>query len=56
MVREELEGISDDIISTELDIQLTEEDTASKGSQSLPHIMSLNRGAPSCGSREVQKC
>ena len=31
MVREELEGVSDDVISTELDIELTEGVTASKG-------------------------
>ena len=38
MVREEHEGISVDVITTELDIELPEGDTASKGSQSLPHI------------------
>ena len=55
MVREELDGISDNAITTELDIELTEGDTASNGSQSLPHITAVNRGALSCDSREVQK-
>ena len=54
VVREELEGISDDIFTTELDIELTEGDTASKGSQSLPRLTAVNRGVLSCGSREVQ--
>ena len=54
MVREELEGISDDIITTELGIQLTEGDTASKGSHSLPHVIAVNRGALSRGSREYK--
>ena len=55
MVREEHEGISDNVITTELDIELTEGVTASKGSQSLPRIMAVNRSALSCDSREVQK-
>ena len=55
VVREELEVISDDVIITEQDIELTEGDTASKGSQSLPRITAVNRGALSCDSREVQK-
>ena len=55
MVREEHEGISVDVITTELDIELPEGDTASKGSQSLPHITAVNRGALSCDSREVHK-
>ena len=42
-------------ITSELDIELTEGDTASKGSQSLPRITAVNRGALSCDSREVQK-
>ena len=54
VVREGLEGISDDIITTELDIELTEGDTASKGSQSLPRIMAVNRGALSCDFRKAQ--
>ena len=54
-VREKLEAISDDVITTELDIELTEGDTASKGSQSLPHITAVDTGALSCDSREVQK-
>ena len=48
------EGISDDVITSELDIEL-KGDTASKGSQSLPHIMAENRGGLSSDSREVQK-
>ena len=53
VVREELEGTSDDVITTELDIELTEGDTASKGSQSLPRIAAVNnRGALSCDFRE----
>ena len=55
MVREELEGISDDVITTELDIELTQGDTVSKGSQSLPRITAVDTGALSCDSREVQK-
>ena len=55
VVREELQGISDDVITTEQDIELTEEDIASKGSQLLGHITAVNRGALSCDSREVQK-
>ena len=55
MGREELEGISDDVITTKLDIELTEGDTASQGSQSLPCTTAVNRGALSCGSREVHK-
>ena len=55
MVREELEGISDDVITTELDIELTERDTASKGSQLLPRITAVNRGALPRDSREEQK-
>ena len=54
VVREEHEGISDDVITTELDIELTEGDTASKGSQSLPRITAVNRGALSRDFREVQ--
>ena len=53
VVREELEGICDDNITTELDIELIEGDTANKGS--LHHITAVNRGAFSCNSREVQK-
>ena len=53
--REELEGISDDVYTTELDMELTEGDTASKGSQSLPRTTAVNRGALSCDSRVVQK-
>ena len=56
MVREKLKGISDDVIMTELDIELTEGDTASKGSQLLPRITAVIRGALSGDSREVQKC
>ena len=55
MVRKELEVIYDDVITTELDLKANEGDTASKGSQSLPRIMAVNRGALSCDSREVQK-
>ena len=55
MVTEELEGISDDAITTELDTELTEGDTASKGSQSWPRITAVNRDALSCDSREVHK-
>ncbi len=50
VVRTELESISNDIITTELDIELTEGDIASKGSQSSPCIMAVNRGALSCHS------
>ena len=53
---EELEGKSDDVITTELDIELTERDTASKVSQSLTRITAVTRGAFSCDSREVHKC
>ena len=45
VIRKKLEGISDNVIITELDIELTEGDTASKGSQSLPRLMAVNRGA-----------
>ena len=38
VVREELEGIPVDVITTKQDIELTEEGTASKGSQSLPQL------------------
>ena len=40
---EELEGISDDIITNNLVIELSEGDTASNGSQLLPCIMVVNR-------------
>ena len=56
VVREELEGVSKDVIITELDIELTEGDTASKGSQSLPRITAPNSDALPCNSKEVQKC
>ena len=55
VVREELEGLSDDVITTEWDIELTERDAASNRSQPLPHIMAVKRGALSCDSREVHK-
>ena len=54
LVREELVGISDVVITTELDIELTVGDSASKESQSLPRLKALNRGAFSNNSREVQ--
>ena len=40
------------VITTKLNIELTEGDTASKGSQYLPRIMAVNRGALSCVSRD----
>ena len=49
-VREILEIISDDVITTVLDIELTEEDTASKGSHFLACKMAVGRGALSCDS------
>ena len=52
--REELEGISGDVITTELYIELTEGDTVSKGSQSFPCITAVTRGTLSCNSREEQ--
>ena len=52
VVREEPEGISDDVITTKQGIELTEGDTASKGSQSLPRITAVNRGALSCDSEK----
>ena len=52
MVREELEGISDD----QAGHRANRGETASKGSQSLPHITTVNRGALLCDSREVEKC
>ena len=55
VVREELEGISGDIITTELEIKLTEGVTGSKGSQSFAHLVAVNRGALSCDSSEAQK-
>ena len=51
---EELECISDDVIINNLVIELSEDDTASNGSQSLPCIMVVNNsGELSCDSRVV---
>ena len=54
VVREVLEIISDDVITTVLDNRITEGDTASKGSQFLACITTVSRGALSCDSE--QKC